>query len=471
MNTTIEKIAFSLINKLYQKNNSLKLEEVEYLFSEHAQLQNYFINGIVEMPIINKDNIDNPNGILHIPLGNLLFLANKNNNNGITEFLWSKYVEEIEPFKEVFLENSDGKKLLHGLDLFTITGRKINSVAEKNSLNIKNMNQFYNYVFKNNEKNDYLMQDWHYERHIKFNIGFETLFLHNWKYTNNNNIKIEFNQVLNTNIALEGNFNVVSSNLNEASKGCMYHLTEFIKYKLSMNEINFTWTEDKITTLIQNNLPIFGEAQYQDRTYPNIDKQFSMLLQNIIKEGHHITNEMFSLLLISNKNVFKEIAKFMENNNIPLYEKPSGVLINNKIQEANDMEIIEKFISNYENTDSNITDICKIILKKNELLDSTKGLVYLSENVEEKFNVDKIFKDYIPKILSTYFEIPSHIRLNSNNNLSKMTIDQLIIINNQLEKIESNIFENELNKMKVFSRFLTDKFPESNPNNLSFKIK
>lgn len=471
MKSIIEKIGFSIINKINQKNNSLSIQEFESLFAEHKELKNYFINATIEMPIINHDT--NSNSVLHIPLMNLLFLANKNNNNGITEFLWLKYVDEIEPFKEVFLENHNGKNLVHCLDLFTITEKNIPYIAEKNSLNIQNMNQFYHYVFKNNKNNTYFMQDWHYDRHIKFNIGFESLFLNNWNNNIDNNITIKFNSVLNPYINIEGKYSIIESNLNEASKSCMYHLTEFIKYKLYNNEIDFTWNEDKITTLMQNNLPIFGEITQKDKIYPSIDKQLSMLLQTIIKQGYPINKEMLSLLLVSNKNVFNDIVKFIENNNICIYEKPIEVVTNKvqkKLQETNNTKTIESFIIKYESTDSSITDICKIILKKNELLDSIKGLEYLSENVEDKFNVDKIFNNYIPKILSTYFDIPTHIRLNSENGLSKMTMEQLAIVNNQLEKIENSIFENELIKMKILGRFLNDRFPESNPDNAIYKV-
>lgn len=452
MKNSLEKIAFSMINKINQKNAKLEVSQFEYLFETHPALKRLFLEEILNMPVI----IDNMPVNLSIPAINVLFIV-ANQNTLIKNYLWDFFKKDFQPFKEVYIYLED-KKLVHNLDLFSITGWKLALEGPYISFNIQNINQFYIYL-RRNKGLDYDMQEWHYDRHIKFDIDFESLFLQNWNYNVNEmiNKKIEFNSIANPYINLNVTMEISLSNINEANPQQREKIGELLKYKLTKQEINFEWNEDRVATLIDNSDVIFGNNIQSN-------KSLTTLIKNFIN-SNMITEEILSLLLIANKEVFKEIIEYIGENNIEIFNSIKILPESNQSIQKDQlaMQYIQEQIEKYIETDFEIINICKEIIKRTELLYSIKGLSYFSENLDEKLSIEKLFNEYIPTVLENYFTLPEVIRNDKTKNFFKMTIEQLSTMNTQLEKCELDILENEMRKMKVFGKFLDVKYPINNP--------
>ena len=452
MTTTLDKLVFLIINRFMNDTNALSVEDFALLFEENPSLRTHLCESYLEMPVLDNSNRE---AVLLIPAINILMMVIR--DKGLVDYFFNELKDTIQPFKEVYYLEDNKKHILHGLDLFNIVGRYIAAIRDithkfiediktQQSLNIKSVHQYFSCIHKHR----YLLQSYHFDKHVNFEVGFESLFLKNWDYElNKSNARaIKFDPIKNPHIPLHGVMNIELRNINEANDEEMKKIIELIQYNILNSRKNFSWNEEKLSTLLASNSNIIDGS----------DKVLLNLLQTIVSEGMSINKNVLSLLFVKNKKVFNEFMEFLKDNKVIIYEENEDMSEDKKDQFILELEKIQKVVNDYEQTDIKVVTICADILKSLELFNSEKALAYFSEDIEAKFNLESIAHKYIPNILDTYFNLPEKIRNDSNRDFQSITIEQLTKINEKLKNIEYDILEKEMKKMKIFGSFLESRF-------------
>lgn len=452
MTTTLDKLVFLIINRFMQDSKALSIEDFTLLFEENPNLRAYLCEKYLEMPVMDSTN---NKALLLIPAINILMTVLRDKNT--VDYLFAELKDTIEPFKEVYYLENEQKHLVHGLDLFSIAIRYVSGITTiahkfvediktQQPLNIRSVHQYFNCI----HTNKHLLTPFHFERHVTFNVNFESLFLKNWAYSQNkSNLKaIKFDPIKNHYIPLHGGMNIELRNINEASDEEIAKCIVLIQHHFFNSNKDFMWSEEKVSTLLASNENIIDKSE----------KVFFDLMANIANEGVLISKDILSLLFVKNKNVFNKFMEFLKENKIMVYEDSELMEKPNKSEFNLDLEKIQKIVKEYEKTDIKVVNICSNILKNIEIFDSEKALSYFSEDVEAKFNIESIFHKYLPSILDTYFGLPESIRNDANRDFLNITIEQLEKIAEKIKNIEYDILENEMKKMKIFGSFLDSRF-------------
>lgn len=459
MKTLLDKIALTLVSKVAETKlnvNDIEVESLIALFEQYTDLKHYFVNTVWELPVI----IDSKEGFLHVPAINILFVASRMTvNSYLQNCIWNTFKDNVEYFKEVYFVNANHeKKLLHGLDIVSFSQKTIDSVGTNNSFNIQNIQQLYIFLRKNKSSfTKYNLQPWHYKRHICFDIEFEHLFLRDYGVSNTETNKITFNlKHLNhnyLNFLSTSVFPLELEDFKDMDTAIKLQLYQVLKYKLSMNEVNFQWEDHSVSILIENNLLIFGKTDIAKTEFFNV-------LINITNTSG-LNSELLVLLMLNNLEVYKKLTDYMKDNNIIIVNQTEVEKRNDMVPDNNRnyIKVVQDKYLSYKNSDPEIITLVEKIVDSTELLESSKGLTYFAENMEEKLNYDKVMQSFLIKILDNYFSLPLANRSNKENNFLIMTMEQLSKIEKEIIHWQKKILEDEEMNMRIFGRFLDDKFP------------
>lgn len=442
----IEKIVALMINQLDKSPTSLSTADFLKVFEESPEVEDFLLKNDLYITLENKK-------ILQIPAINVLFMVCIKD---LENFLHNHFKGRLEPFKEVYLIQEDRKNLVHGLDLFSLTNKDIEKELYNGvSLNIQNTNQLFCFLNKSSGVNwshcrpsNFTLKPWYYEKNIPFLINYESMFVNNWDKENKNELtELVFTKITDKSIYINKKFNVEIKNISQITDKQLESFFDVIRYKLSNGQIDFKWDEERINSLIESSSLIFK----------NLPKEFANFLLNVAQKEGTFTKNTMTMIYLKNKYLYNHLLE----NNITVIDNTKEILpmsVPEKIEMKKNH--LENFIDKYEKTDSQVTQVCLQILKEIEFLSSEKGLEYFSQELEQKYSLEKMCNDLIPKILDSYISLPSHIRSNEEKGFLKMTIEQLHKIKAEMEKFENNILENEMRKMKVMGKFLDDKFSQ-----------
>lgn len=491
MITTLDKLVYLIISRFIKSQDALSMEDMHMLFEENPQLKRYLCEQYIEMPVI--ENGHNPKeGVLLIPAINVLMKVISNKE--VIDNLFIELKEYLEPFKEVYYIQDKEKNLVHDFDLFKITQKSVDDIRNRQSLNIVNMNQFFICGYKSQESNYFILQPFHFDNHVKFNIDYEMLFL---SAHNNNRINtktLNFNSVANLHITLNGEIKVELRNMHEVGSWMMERYIELIKYKIMNNQRNFVWDENKLTTFLAANNNMFDsdfllgknieytknclepsnsysgdlwqfKKELEKKEFLQDSNQFDLkknvivkILTDSVADGVPMTRTLLSLLFVKNKTLCSEFINYLNTNAIHIYDGVENMPTAPKDELTINIEKIEDIVQQYTLTDSEVVEICKSIIDSAQFFISEKALTYFSSEIETKHNIDSIFNKFIPNILETYFNLPEKVRNDSRRQFKSMTVEQLQKLSEQLQNTEYDILEQEMRKMKSFGLFLDSKF-------------
>jgi hypothetical protein len=442
MNTTQEKIIYLTVNKLKTNALSVSVEDFKYICEINPEINDYLLEKYWEMPVY----LEGKKEVLHIPAINVLFMMAKDPR--FETYLWDKFKDKLEPFKEIYINSN----LVHGLDLISITKKKIDTFQMSHSLNIKNTNQLFSFINKNYaEKIDFDVPEWKYEKHFCFDINYKSLFAKNWDNAPIIKQELKFNAIYNQNLFLDNKLDIEVKNLNQATDYQMGKFFEVVKYKLKNNQKSFAWDEDKISTLISSN--IFKSAS---QFRPQSRNEMVGILTNILQEGASFTPSMMSLLYIKDNEVHDQLKEIMKN----IEFVPSIQTIEPILPKKPQLNILESYVEKYRFTDSKVIQLCEKILKEAEFLSSEKSLEYFAQDIEQKYNFDKLLGDLMPRLLGSYFAAPESVRSNPERVFLPLTLEQLGKVYSELENMEYSVLENEMKKIKVIGKVLDSKFTD-----------
>lgn len=322
------------------------------------------------------------------------------------------------------------------------------------SLNIRNTNQLFSFINKNYaDKIDFDIPEWKYNKHFCFELNYESLFAKNWDNVPIIKQELKFNAIYNQNVFIDNKVDVEIKNLNQATDYQMGKFFEVVKYKLLNNQKSFVWDEDKISTLISSN--IFKPAS---QFRPQSKNEMVEILTNILKECISFTPSMMSLLYIKDNEAHDQLQEIMKMNNIELIKNLKTIepLLPQKPQ----LNIIESYVEKCRLTDSKVIKLCQKILKEAEFLSSEKSLEYFAQDIEQKYNFDKLLGDLTPRLLESYFSVPESVRTNPERAFLSLTLEQLSKVQKELENMEYSVLENEMKKIKIIGKVLDSKFSD-----------
>lgn len=436
--TTIDKLTFLIINRFIK--DTLSSEDFTLLFEETPQLKKHLCEQYVEMPVLDNGE----QRLLLVPAINLLMKVI--NNKDITNSLFIQLKDYLQPFKEVFYVHNQNKTLVHGFDLFNITKKSVDDVRTHQSLNIVNMNQFFICCNQSLKTNSFMLQSFHFNNHVKFDIDYELLFFSQSEKEIVQSKTLSFNSVLNLHINLEGNLDVQLQNINEVGAWITSKYFDLIEHKIKNNQKNFLWCEEKLTTLLASDNNNFSQE---------IVKK---ILIDSIAEGVSMTRPLISLLYVKNKKLCNEFIHYLNEKNVYIYDGEEQMPVLPKNELTLNLENLEKMIKDYANSDNEVINACQKFIDIAPFFTSEKALTYFSIEIESKHNIDSIFNKFVPNVVDSYFNLPVLVRNDTSRSFKSLTLEQLNTVFEKLQKIEYDVLESEMRKMKTFGLFLDRKF-------------
>lgn len=115
------------------------------------------------------------------------------------------------------------------------------------------------------------------------------------------------------------------------------------------------------------------------------------------------------------------------------------------------------FNLDFENTslNSKLSNIEKVI-------HSILSLPVLEENTENKILVYSTQEKYVKQVYNAYISIPKELRDKKikSSSATILAMEQLILLENGLIKIENELLNQQLENLNIMNRFLQEKFPE-----------
>lgn len=459
----VNKVLTLFVEKL--KDGKLTAEDIDYLFQKNPSFKDYFLNTTLIFDVttglaLYEKDISNDSK-LHIPALNLLFYLNK--NYLIAQKLLEIFKDEIEPFKEVYLVAENSKRLVHGIDLYSLINFALCKEPITNKivfdLKINSLEQYFSCVKKNMFKktingtfvHDMKIEEWNYNKYVNFLLSYEDLYIKNPNMLlEQKNIPIKI--ITSNGVALDLSFGIIPCNIDEATHHEVLELNRLVKYKLLNNQINFEWTTDKVLDLLTTKNDFTQETKY-----------FAQLLRTIAKSNRMIFDqETMSVLYLKNKEVFQDLASFMNQEGIVVQETVNAkdLSMNNakvNVNWENHLTEITNILTPKKETDIVVFNKWKELEEQIKFLLEEKNLPFFEKNYDEKVNFEHIISKYIIRVLENYFSIPERLRIKEENDYIKMTVEQLTKISHELERIENLSLEESMKDIRVFDRFLTNR--------------
>lgn len=157
---------------------------------------------------------------------------------------------------------------------------------------------------------------------------------------------------------------------------------------------------------------------------------------------------------INHKNKVNKPKKIIIQEEIKKNKEDIKSIVGTK-EEMRENEFI--FNLDFENTslNSKLSNIEKVI-------HSILSLPVLEENTENKILVYSTQEKYVKQVYNAYISIPKELRDKKikNSSATILAMEQLILLENGLIKIENELLNQQLGNLNIMNRFLQEKFPE-----------
>lgn len=443
-----------ILHVILQELNTGKVSatELRFIFENHTELKQKILDTDITLSLKNHQDEK-----ISLPLLNiLLLLIHHTKRNEVIELF-----DNVQAFKEVYLHRGDKRFLVHGLDLFSITNSSFTKhFDEKKALNIRSLEQFYSMLKKGESENTnygFNIQPWRLSKYINMEFVFDDIFINKqpsgetFNYTNVQLIDEE------NRFVVSSYFQLVMSNITQADRNELKNIGSFLRYTLTNNDV-IAWDNEKFIRLMAQSNHVFTS-----------DDEAVSLLKNIaLRYPQVLTKEAMSICYLKHKNAYTTLLKMTQEKKFPIYDAPpvyelERTDMEQKVQSWQDyINHINTILLPYANVDKEIYQQWHKILVQVNFLKEDRSIEYFQDQMEDRILIEQILADYIPRILTNYFQVPERLRLSEKTEFKTMTIAQLTQIHTQLEEVEVKILEEDLRRMRVFGKFLDKKMPVEN---------
>lgn len=98
-----------------------------------------------------------------------------------------------------------------------------------------------------------------------------------------------------------------------------------------------------------------------------------------------------------------------------------------------------------------------------KLINSVLHIPVLKDDIENKILLSSTQEKYVKQIHTAYIAIPKELRDREvkGSTATKLALEQLILVENGLLEMESELLKQQVSDLNIMSRFLKEKFPDS----------
>lgn len=169
---------------------------------------------------------------------------------------------------------------------------------------------------------------------------------------------------------------------------------------------------------------------------------------------------------------FKEFTEYGEYSNSQEYESKTNIVKDSDKSESEpislEKENLNSFVKLEEkvdfkfNLDFENKQLNDKLINIEKLINTIISLPVLEQDVENKVLLSSTQETYIKQIHLAYVSIPKELRDRDvkGSTATKLALEQLILVENGLLEMETELLNQQVSDLNIMSRFLKEKFPE-----------